>query len=338
MSSGRRVAFPLRPLDVSALSGLAGFPATRRGGRGGPVKARPATLTPTIPVGGAFKAVMAAGLAHLLANERGLLEGRDPEYLHQTRVALRRLRSALEVFSPPLPERVTAAPARELKQLASRLGPARDWDVFLGETLQPVEAQFGAHRGLKAFAARCRRLRRGAGAKARGAAHLPRYRQLALSLSTWLASEDWHARLNSGARTAMEGPVGDHARAVLEARYSQVRKRGRGLDNQSAAELHRLRIAIKKFRYATDFFAGLYRGTAVGVTLRRLARLQDILGEMNDAATAPDLVARGFRRTRGGDVLEARGILLGWSRSRMAGLKRELGDAWREFLAAGRFW
>ena len=320
------------------LSGLAGFPATRRGGRGGPVKARPATLTPTMPVGGAFKAVMAAGLAHLLANERGLLQGRDPEYLHQTRVALRRLRSALEVFSPPLPERVTAAPARELKRLASRLGPARDWDVFLGETLQPVEAQFGAHRGLKAFAARCRTLRRGAGAKARGAAHLPRYRQLALSLSTWLASEDWHARLNSGARTAMEGPVGDHARAVLEARYSQVRKRGRGLDNQSAAELHRLRIAIKKFRYATDFFAGLYRGTAVGVTLRRLARLQDILGEMNDAATAPDLVARGFRRTRGGDVLEARGILLGWSRSRMAGLKRELGDAWREFLAAGRFW
>jgi CHAD domain-containing protein len=291
-----------------------------------------------MPVGGAFKAVMAAGLAHLLANERGLLEGRDPEYLHQARVALRRLRSALEVFSPPLPERVTAAPARELKWLASRLGPARDWDVFLGETLQPVEAQFGAHRGIKAFAARCRRLRRGAGAKARGAARLPRYRQLTLSLSTWLASEGWLAPLNSGARTAMEGPVGDHARAVLEARYGRVRKRGRGLDDQSAAELHRLRIAIKKFRYATDFLAGLYRGTAVGVTLRRLARLQDILGEMNDAATAPDLVARGFQRTRGGDVLEARGILLGWSRSRMARLKRELGDAWRDFRAAGRFW
>jgi CHAD domain-containing protein len=251
---------------------------------------------------------------------------------------LRRLRSALEVFSPPLPERATAAPARELKRLASRLGPARDWDVFLGETLLPVEAQFGAHRGLKAFAARCRRLRRGAGAKARRAARLPRYRQLAPSLSTWLASEAWLARLNSGARTAVEGPVGDHARAVLEARYSRVRKRGRGLHDQSAAELHRLRIAIKKFRYATDFFAGLYRGKAVGVTLRRLARLQDILGEMNDAAIAPDLLARGFQRARGRDVLEARGILLGWTRGRLVGLKRELGDAWREFLAAGRFW
>jgi CHAD domain-containing protein len=291
-----------------------------------------------MPVGGAFKAVIAAGLAHLLANERGLLEGGDPEYLHQARVALRRLRSALEVFSPPLPERATAALARELKWLASCLGPARDWDVFLGETLPPVEAQFGAHRGLKAFAARCRRLRRGAGAKARRAARLPRYRQLTLSLSTWLASEGWLARLGSGARTAMGRPVGDHARAVLEARYGRVLKRGRGLDDQTAAELHRLRIAIKKFRYAADFFAGLYRGKAVRVTLNRLARLQDILGEMNDAATAADFVGRGFRRARGGDALETRGILLGWSRSRMAGLRRELGDAWREFRAAGRFW
>jgi CHAD domain-containing protein len=291
-----------------------------------------------MPVGGAFKAVMAAGFAHLLANERGLLEGRDPEYLHQARVALRRLRSALEVFSPPLPETLTAVPARELKWLASRLGPARDWDVFLGEMLQPVEAQFGAHRGLKSFAARCRRLRRGAGTKARRAARLPRYRQLTFLLSTWLASEGWLARLDSGARTAMDRPVGAHARAVLESRYSRVRKRGRGLNDLTAKELHRLRIAIKNFRYGADFFAGLYKGKAVGVTLERLARLQDILGEMNDAATAPDLVARGFQRTRGGDALEARGILLGWSRSRMAGLKRELGDAWREFLAAGRFW
>jgi CHAD domain-containing protein len=132
--------------------------------------------------------------------------------------------------------------------------------------------------------------------------------------------------------------VGVHAQTVLEARYRRVRKRGRGLDVLSAARLHRLRIAIKKFRYAADSFSGLYRGTPVRETLRRLSRLQDILGAMNDAATAADLALQFCRGRGAGDVLEARGIILGWSRARAALLKDELKDAWRSFREAERFW
>jgi CHAD domain-containing protein len=289
-------------------------------------------------VNDALRAVLAANFAHLLANERGLLAGADPEYLHQMRVALRRMRSALDVFSPPLPEPVVAPLARELGWLASRLGPARDWDVFMTETLPPIEAEFSAHRGFKAFSARCRRRRRSAGGRARLAVRSARYRRLTLRLSAWLASEGWHARLSNAARAAARGPVGEHARAVLEARYRRVRKRGRGLEGLSARKLHRLRIAIKKFRYSTDFFAGLYKGKPVREALNCLARLQDILGEMNDAASAADLVAQGFGRARGDYALEARGILLGWSRNQVAGLKRKLGGAWRDLCAAGKFW
>ena len=326
-----------RPLNVAALARVAGLSAPG-GARGRPVKSRPAALARAMTVSDAFRAVMAAGLAHLLANERGFLRGTDPEYLHQARVALRRLRSALGVFSPPLPERVIAPAARELKWLASCLGPARDWDVFIGETLPPIVGAVGVHRGLGALGARCERLRRAAGAKAHRAARSSRYRQLKRFLSAWALSEGWLAFLEDAARTAVQGPITGHARKVLEKRYQRVRKRGRGLDKRSGAELHRLRIAVKKFRYATDFFSGLYEARPAREMLRRLARLQDILGAMNDAATAIDLTKQGSRGARGGSLIEARGILLGWSRRRAATLRGELTDAWRAFHATEKFW
>ncbi|MDH3288986.1 MAG: CHAD domain-containing protein [Betaproteobacteria bacterium] len=303
-----------------------------------PVKARAAVLDPGMTVSDAFKAVMWANLAHLHANERGILEGADPEFLHQMRVALRRLRSALGVFSPPVPEAETEPLARDLKWLASSLGPARDWDVFLAETLPPIEAEFGAHGELRAFGARCRKLRREANARARRAVRSSRYQRLLLRLAGWIAAEGWRASPLAPAGDAIQRPVTELAARVLEKRYQQARRRGRGLAKRSPAELHRLRIAIKKFRYATDFFASLYEGRTARESLKRLGRLQDILGAMNDAATVTGLLTQGFGGARGKRVLEARGILLGWSRGRAVILKQELKGAWKAFRDTERFW
>ncbi len=301
-----------------------------------PLRAQAAALEPGMSVSDAFKAVMSANLSQLHANERGMLAGVDPEYLHQMRVALRRLRSALGVFSPPIPESDAEPLARQLKWLASRLGPARDWDVFVADTLPPIESEFGAHGELRAFAARCGELRRAANASARRAVRSRRYQRLVLRLSAWIDAEGW--RLAAPAPEPLQTPVTDFAARVLEKRYQQVRKRGRRLAKRSPAELHRLRIAIKKFRYATDFFASLYPGKTARDTLKRLGQLQDILGAMNDAATVVDLMMQGFKGARGKRVLEAKGILLGWSRGRAVLLKHRLRHAWKAFRAAERFW
>lgn len=326
------------PLSIENRSKAERGFALARGERTRPVKAHPAALHGELSVSDAFRAVMWASLAHLLANERGMREGADPEYLHQMRVALRRLRSALDVFSPPLPEAAVAPVAAGLKWLAGSLAPARDWDVFTTETLPPIVAEFGTHGELKAFSTRCEKLRRDAGGRARRAVRSSRYRRLTLSVAAWLASESWLAQVDPDRRLALGAPLAEFAAAVLEKRYSRVRKRGRRLGGLTAPELHRLRIAIKKFRYAADFFASLYPQQPVRQALRRLSRLQDILGAMNDAATAASLMARGFDGAAGKGVGEAKGILLGWSRGRAATLKRELRSAWKEFHAAERFW
>lgn len=326
------------PLSIGDRSKAARGYALARGTPELPVKARPAVLDRGMSVSGAFLAMMWANLAHLQANERGMLAGRDPEYLHQMRVALRRMRSAIGVFAPLFPEMMISPARSELKWLAGSLGPARDWDVFMTETLPPVEAAFGVNGGLKGFTVRCENLRRAANARARRAVRLPRFRHLMLSLSAWLSSESWLTRSDPAARASFRGAVATFASAVLEQRYAQVRKRGRKLGGLSAAELHRLRIAVKKFRYAVDFFAGLYKARPARDTLKRLARLQDILGAMNDAATVAKLLAHGFDGAPGRSVIEAKGILLGWSRGRAATLKRELKGAWKEFRAAEKFW
>jgi inorganic triphosphatase YgiF len=312
--------------------------ALARGDRVSPAKARPAVLSIEMSVEDAFKAVMWASLAHLQANERGMLEGVDPEYLHQMRVALRRLRSALSVFAPLFPAEAVAPMAAELKWLATALGPARDWDVFVTETLPPVQAEFGEHAALTAFGQQCAGLRRRAGRTARRAAASQRYQHLVLTLASWLMAERWSQQLDDGGRDRMAGPVRDFASAVLEERYRRVRKRGRKLERLSPAELHRLRIAIKKFRYASDFFAGLYDGKRARETLKRLARLQDILGAINDAATVGNLVGDVLHGANSRYAAEARGIMLGWSRGRASTLRRELNTAWKLFRSAERFW
>ena len=76
-----------------------------------------------------FSATAGAFLAQLRANEAGALAGKDPEYLHQMRVTVRRLRAILSLYSALLGKRQKTKAARELKWLARALGPARDSDV-----------------------------------------------------------------------------------------------------------------------------------------------------------------------------------------------------------------
>ena len=115
-----------------------------------------------------------------------------------------------------------------------------------------------------------------------------------LHLVAWLSAESRLTHADPAERAALEQPIAGFASAVIERCYHRVRDKGRKLDAPSPAALHRLRIAIKKFRYATDFFSGLYEEKSARDALKRLARLQDILGAMNDAATVADLMAHGF--------------------------------------------
>ena len=98
--------------------------------------------------GEAFKVICFTCLNHLQANQPGVVRGEDPEYLHQARVALRRLQSGLDAFKRIAASEALDSHARALRQFTRALGPARDWDVFAGQTLAPVLEQFPGMQAL----------------------------------------------------------------------------------------------------------------------------------------------------------------------------------------------
>ena len=301
-----------------------------------PVRAQPAGIGAGMPARVAFRAIVTAGLTHLRGNVpagRGRLAF---EFLHQIRVALRRLRSGVEIFAPLLGAAEVGRLERGFKSLGKKLGPARNWDVLITEILP----QFARERGeFSRINAALQKPHSVAALRARRTVDSTQLRRLQRDLEQLASRENRPARLNDlAARAILDAPVEDFAYSLLEHRYKQLRKRGRGIGGQSSRDLHRLRIAVKRLRYATEFFGDLFDRRAAHDFRARLVRLQDILGAMNDAVTSSELIARERDAFRKAHASGARESLLAWLDRRPTMLKRELKRAWKEFRATPRFW
>lgn len=299
-----------------------------------PVKAASPDLPAGISVNEGFKVIAWNCLGQIHGNEEGLLEAWDVEYLHQMRVGLRRMRSALGIFSGVL---TPMTPLRaELKWLGSRLGPARDWDVFATQVLPPVLAGFPDHAGLAALRNAAEALRAERNALARAAARSARYQALLLDFGAWLHAEPWRSGAGETAPAGLDEPLQFFATATLDKRHRQLKKRGRHFAQLTPEGRHALRIAAKKLRYAAEFFALLYSRKQARSYLQALSRLQNVLGSLNDAATARTLLEESAGR--GGADPEALGLVLGWvaraAEEGAADLKRE----WDGFCEEEPFW
>ena len=251
----------------------------------------------------AFKAIGLATLRHFSANADGV-RALDAESVHQMRVGLRRLRAAISLLDDILPGPSTARIKAELKWLTGELAPAREIDVFLTEQIDPLGRTNHPKRGFRAIGKHFAFLRKTALHKARDALATARYRRLLIDVLEWLA-------LRGGRDAESAGiPIGESAAALMRRRTQKVRKEGRHLDDLSPRERHKLRINIKKIRYAVDFFENLYPSKADDELERfsaRLKKIQNALGALNDffahrslavdaALTAPtkDRRARAF--------------------------------------------
>jgi CHAD domain-containing protein len=287
---------------------------------------------------GVFTVLVLNCLAHYAGNQRGMLDDDDPEYLHQMRVALRRLRSVFSTFAPLFPPAVLAPPVAETRWLGGMLGSARDWDVFSIEALPPVMARYAQHAGLETLSRTAARLRSGANGRARRAVASARGQGLLLALGAWTSAETWLETLDDTQCVRLQQPAIDYAREVLSATLKRVRKRGRNFAELTPEDLHRLRVAAKRLRYATEFFSPLFDARAAREYRAVLARLQDALGSYNDAVKMTQLAERASRGATDAPANEARGIVLGWSAGMQDAGTRYLKRAWKDFQRADAFW
>jgi len=235
----------------------------------------------------AFQAIARNALVQIAANGAVLREADSVEAVHQLRVAVRRLRSALSTFKRVTKGERAQALKTELKWLARACDEARDLDVFALDN--DAFAQPGLD--LSALAPLVEAARQRGHAKACAAVASGRFRDLVLEATAWVETGGWLSAHGKDARRGREAPAETFAAKALDHRRKALLKLGRNLDKIPDADRHEARIAAKKLRYAAEAFAPLFDGDAKAF-IKPLKKLQEQLGVLNDGAVAAELVER----------------------------------------------
>lgn len=254
---------------------------------GKPVRAKPAPLTPRMTPRTAFRTIALSCVQHFLLNElvvRGAFNG---DAIHQARIALRRLRSALSLFAPIVSDGQTDTIKADLKWLSDSFGKVRDLDVFEARILAPrAETPLVGLAELGVYIGQLKQERYRALVADLSS---PRWRAGLLRLLEWIEAGEWALRGDEAAETA----VTFAARRINRKRRALVRD-SRNLRKLDDEALHDLRKNGKRLRYAAEFFAPLAKRKTERAQMKAfisgLEALQNTLGRQHDLVYAADML------------------------------------------------
>jgi CHAD domain-containing protein len=272
----------------------------------------------------ALKKMLRAQFEAIVAHAPGARAGRDPEELHDLRVAVRRLRALLRagrgLLEPGWGDRLRD----ELDWLGRALGPARDVDVLLAR-LEETAAELGEpdSRSFEPVLQRVRRERSEARAEMLRVLRSARYRRLVDTLDEATATP----RLRDD-RHDVTG--------VARREFRKLRRAVSALPAQPADdELHAVRIRGKRARYAAELAASADGGGASGRFVRKAKELQDVLGQHQDATVAEARLRKLAGRT-GARAALAAGRLVEHERRRKLAARNAFPEAWQRLERSGR--
>ncbi len=284
-----------------------------------PVKAGGVAIDPRDTPIAAFRLIALDCLTHLQLNHEGAVTTDDPEYVHQMRVATRRLRAAMRMFKPVLPADFAEHLVPPLRELMSTLGQARDLDVLMAEIVSPVVVALPEEPRLTDLASAITNRLYAARERTRNVLQKTDYSLLLLNAIGRLQSAPFIA-----------APVEDEeATSLLEfadRRLRRLLKRVLELADLASIDnpptLHQLRIGIKRLRYAIEFFDPMIPGKAGTRVIKRLADLQEELGQLNDLASAGTLLMACAASDS--HLREAVALIGGWHGPRHAALLADI--------------
>lgn len=297
------------------------------------------TLAHDASVATAFQVIGRSVLRHIAANEPAVMIG-DPEGVHQMRIGVRRLRAAIAVFSDLVHCEQTEQIKRDLKWLAGKLGPVRDLDVFLKDKIAPFGRADFPIAGLPELESELVYRRDIAAESAKAAVATARYRLLIFNILEWIEDGKWLKQSHSH-----RGPkIGPFAADLFRRKIKGTRKKARRVVDVDAHRRHKLRIAIKKLRYALYFFESLFshdNSRLLSRYKKHLRSLQDNLGALNDIAVRQKLSVK-LATDSGGPrpqlVAFAAGSIAGGERNEVKSILRRVETAAQKLRRAKRFW
>ncbi len=311
---------------------LAGLPFSQEPAAA--VQAEAVELDPGMTAGAALRRIVHSCLEQILGNEAVALAG-IPEGVHQMRVGVRRLRAFLSAFAPLLSGDHKSWMSNELRWLGEILGVARNLDVFADGLMAPAAEAIGDSDGFAALQEAVAGRRAAARADAAAAIRSPRYTALVLRLLRWAEGD-----AGQDARSPdLSRPLAEIGSEILDRRLAVVQQRAAGFARQSPEQRHRLRIALKKLRYPLEILGSLYDEQETGRMVRVIKRLQEVLGDANDAHTASDLVAElAHHRADTEAIAEAGAAVLDWHARQLALRDSKTGKHVAEIREQIAFW
>jgi len=290
------------------------------------VKAAPLQLGKTMTVGQVFQAITANCLSQILANAAGVRR-QDGESVHQMRVGLRRLRSAIGLFKEVLLP--NEALKEELDWLTRQLGMARDWDILAGPVLSGLSCELDEPLPIEYVQQAASRQAKKNDKNAVAAVSSARYERLVLSLTLWINQRDWRDKTSASQRKQLKAHIPLFADKMLRHYRRRLKKHGEKLPEATVAGRHKVRIAAKKTRYSAEFFQSLYGNKTMAPFITALADLQDTLGRLNDTATAGNLL-RQLQESHP-PLAETISYLRGYLAASVKGEDRNIQRCWQAF-------
>ncbi len=303
------------------------------GTRTPPTKALPIEIATKTPLIDALSKILSGCLLQLTKNENGVLSSKNPEYLHQMRVAIRRLRSVFIIFKPLLVEQHQSITffEHELKWLMHLLNPARNWSVFTNEVLPPIITHFPNAKSIIAIRKLGQKQLNQYTQQVQTHLQSKRYLEFILKLNLWIYD------LHHDIKRVSSLSIGSFSRSYLLDQHSALTNTEK-LEKTKPATLHALRIQIKKQRYAAEFFYSLY---AKQVCFKRyvqlLAILQGALGSINDNYMVDEQLESILSSQKQKELALSIGVIQGWKAHVTTQMKADLKNNWNKFLTMSPF-
>ena len=270
-----------RPTTSSTAAARA-KPAARR-------NALPGRLSPGMACDTAFRIIARRHLDAVLAQHDGTCHG-DPEALHQIRIALTHLRTAIRFFSPMVDDTHRPHVWAELKWLNGQLGMVRDLDV----AIERVVAESGDELAVIAELQHWDEKRAESHRLLARALQSARYRRLVEETSAWIESGPWSTRRSKEAFRLRRCSLADHATARLTEWEETLLRKARKLRKLDVEKRHRLRLLNKRLTYSIESLTDLFDDdtlTKQKSILKQLRKAQRSLGQLNDDARGQALAA-----------------------------------------------
>jgi triphosphatase len=322
-------------IDVPRAGLAAGAIAVARGEQPAPRHLGAPDVTPGLNVGEAM--VLVTGhLTDVILHWAPIAPlGEIPEPVHQMRVAVRRLRSALALFRRAAAGADWGDLGHQMKVLADRLGAARDWDVFTTGTGHDVQTAFAGDKRVAALLAAAGRKRLAAYADLRDYLAGETWRKLSLRLALLPTAQPWVDAADPAQAEMLAGPAASYAAHALRRQHRRLVQAGADFETLPPDAVHDVRKHAKKLRYAVEFFAPLFAAKPARRFLERLEVVQEALGTVNDSHVAAELMAQ---LGGGADRAFAAGAVQGYLAAHRAKAASGSTKAWSKFVHQDVFW